>query len=209
MSGGKRPEAPEGTKESPVLRTFVAVPLEQECLEELARLRGELAGSGADFRWVSEGNFHITLKFIGNVTPDKVAEIEDILATSLESQRRFKIELEGIGGFPKLSRPKVVWVGVREGADRLSALASTVDKALSKIGIPRERQGFVPHITLGRMRSPEGLGALVSKISTFEWNRSLRSRVESVLLMKSVLTPKGAQYSVLRTFGLVEGEGKT
>ncbi|HHY38163.1 MAG TPA: RNA 2',3'-cyclic phosphodiesterase [Clostridia bacterium] len=201
MSGNQSKTA-EAKGQVLVLRTFVAVSLDKECSMGLSRILDELVVSGADFRWVSEDNLHITLKFLGNITADKIIEVENVLAASLEGQKGFEICLEGIGGFPKVNRPKVIWIGVKEGAARLSELARTVDKALSRIGIKREHKGFVPHVTLGRMRSPEGLGALVSKISTFEWNEPLRSRVESVLLMKSTLTPKGAKYSVLRTFPL-------
>lgn len=200
---GNQGKTAEERGQSSVLRTFVSVSLEKECSIGLGRILSELAASGADFRWVSTDNLHITLKFIGNIGADKVIEIGNVLAASLENQKGFEICLEGIGGFPKINRPKVIWIGVKEGAARLSELALTVDKALSRMGIKREHKGFVPHVTLGRMRSPQGLGALVSKISTLEWNEPLRSRVESVLLMKSTLTPKGAQYSVLRAFPLI------
>lgn len=198
----------EGTKDkssASVLRVFVAVLLEQEYLHRLAAIRDDLAASGADYRWVSNSSFHITLKFIGNIAENRVKAVKDAISSTLEGHSSFEMSIEGIGGFPNGNRPRVVWAGIREGSKELVELAESVDEGLSELAIPKDRQRFVPHITLGRMRSPKGLGDLALKMSLYDWKEPLRSAVESVSLMKSVLTPRGAQYSVLERFALSGG----
>ncbi|HYB62807.1 MAG TPA: RNA 2',3'-cyclic phosphodiesterase [Thermoplasmata archaeon] len=145
---------------------------------------------------------HLTLRFLGEVAPDRNAGIGARLAAVAAESSPFVLRLEGIGAFPDTARPRVVWVGVTQGRTELAELARRVRDALTPEFGP-DREGFVPHLTLFRVRSP------ADRTAAEELFRGLRPppparevTVHELLLKESVLGPRGADHRTLASFRL-------
>ncbi len=185
-----------------MIRAFVAVDLEpqtvQKIAEAIARLRPRMPG----IRWLPPTNFHLTLKFLGDVDEAKVASIAAALERDLYPFSCFTINAKGLGVFPDLKRPRILWVGLVGG--ELNALASRVEKALFPFGFAAERRVFTPHLTVGRWRqfdgSPKELGDEIEKWQGHDFGRS---KVDEVILFQSVLKPEGAVYHPLKVVTLI------
>ena len=183
------------------MRTFVAVPLSQQCLELLAGMQGKMRPLGADVRWVAIPSIHLTLKFLGEIDPAQVPILVESLKKCSAGELPFKLRLHGLGGFPNLHRPRVIWCGVEGDADRLIALQEKVERACADLGFPPESRPFHPHLTLGRVQGKRNLQQLLdyTKIAPdFEQGFD----ADRYHLYKSVLTPHGAIYTILDTIEL-------
>ena len=179
-----------------MVRTFIAVRVSDSVRQSLADLIGELRNSGADVKWVAPENLHLTMKFLGNVLETRVDEMAEAVSRACEGISPFEMSLEGVGAFPSIRRPKVVWVGVIKGKDVLINLNKNIEAELEPIGFERERRRFSPHLTIGRLRREGRPGDLADRLS-MEFNGG-ECVVESVYLMKSTLTPKGPIYEELK-----------
>ena len=142
---------------------------------------------------------HITLKFCG----ERPSETVDMLLDNLKNIRPtgpFDINIEGIGGFPDLQRPRVAWAGLRGDTGRLFAIRSEVEKAALKASIPKENKKYTPHITIGRRNSdlplPQRILSLMESATlvTAPWT------VSEITLMRSELSPMGPRYTPLGLF---------
>lgn len=150
-------------------------------------------------RWISAGNLHITLWFIGEVSggPDEPGVCRSILeamATPFETPC-FTAELAGLGVFPPSGPPRVFWMGVRAGAEGLSALHAQVGERLRPLGFEAERRPYSAHLTLARVRAsgrgrPAALRAVIGQMPA----GPARFRVDAVTVFASRLSPKGASY---------------
>jgi len=179
-----------------MVRTFIAVKVSDSVRESLTNLIGDLGDSGADVKWVAPENLHLTMKFLGNVLETKIDEVAAAVSRACEGISRFGISLEGVGAFPSIRRPKVVWVGVIKGKDVLINLNKNIEAELEPIGFERERRRFSPHLTIGRLRREGRPGDLADRLS-MEFNGG-ECIVDSVYVMKSTLTPKGPIYEELK-----------
>ena len=179
------------------LRTFIAVKLADDALAELARLSDDLAERWPPraVRWVPPQNIHLTLRFLGATDPDLVsargAGLDDAAAVSAP----FMLGIEGMGAFPGLRRPRVIWVGLQDPEERLVLLKEAVDRMLRPLGWEGEDRAFRPHLTLGRVRDgarpPSGDWMLPTPDRSFE--------VGALHLMESRLHPRGARYATLHS----------
>jgi len=183
------------------VRCFVAVELPDEVKAGLKELQAKLmSGAQAPAKWVDPYSIHLTLKFLGGVAASRIAPITAAIEEAARGIAPFSLKVEGLGAFPNLRQPQVVWVGVSGEVDRLAQLQQRLESSLARLGFAPENRRFSPHLTLARVRdqaSPlerEGLGSLISGTG-FEAGHSFR--VDSVSLMKSQLTREGAIYSRL------------
>ena len=183
------------------IRSFIAIELPDEAKEGLARLRNELQRNEHGFvKWVDPGGIHVTLKFLGNIPAGQVAEITGAIGEATQGISPFHLEISGLGAFPSVRQPRVLWVGVGGETDKLSRLQQNVDSALAALGFAREERPFAPHLTLARVREgtsgPErrSFSELLGS-ATFE--NKYPVEVEAVKLMRSELTRAGAIYSSL------------
>ena len=183
------------------MRLFVAVLLPEEIRQRLATAQDRLRYARADVSWVKPGNLHITLKFLGEMEPKRLDRIRSALAHAALRVTAFSAEVAGIGTFGGRT-PRVVWAGVREGAEPLGALAGAVEEALAGVGVPQERRGFTAHFTLGRIRSPKNLEALHAAIRAEPTGGFGATRVDQCVLIESQLDPGGSIYSVRERFVL-------
>ncbi len=192
----------------PMVRTFVAIELTSEVLSVLDRAQAALrkGPGGQAGRWVKGEGIHLTLKFLGNVPEEKLEDIYRAVRRACEGYTPFELTIAGLGCFPNVRRPRVVWVGLREETGQLAALQKKVEHELNRLGFPPEGRGFTPHLTLARVRQEaahadvEALGKAVAETPA----EDLASmQVVAVSVMKSDLKPGGAVYTELFRASLI------
>ncbi len=185
-----------------MIRAFIAVDLPDALIEEVASLQTELKRTGADVKWVEARNLHLTLKFLGDIEETLVPTLEEALTGLVHPRTPFMFHLEDLGAFPRVSHPRVVWVGIKNGQEDLMALASSVESALSRLGIPKEERPFSPHLTIGRVRSSDRLTPLVQKLQSASFKGKVPAPVDHLTLYQSALSPQGPTYTPLAQFPL-------
>ncbi len=185
------------------IRTFIAVELSRATRQKLDKIKGVLRDCSLQVKWVEQYNFHITLKFLGDVKAERLEEVKSVLADILAEEESFPIEVEGVGAFPNSDYPKVVWAGVGKGSNQLTQLQQKIEERMVEMGFKAERHSFTPHITLGRVDKQEkNLAPLSEKIKEFPFEISSLEAVDKVTLMKSELTPQGPDYTPVSEFEL-------
>ncbi len=185
-----------------IIRTFVAVELDEALRASLGDLQGRLkrAPLGRLGRWVDPNGIHLTLKFLGDVSKSQLPELRQALRRAAAAVPRFAIALSGLGCFPNARQPRVIWVGVQEPTGALQHLQCAVERELAAIGFPPEGRAFTPHLTLARIRDqvrPGERAELGAWIGRQEVGRLGTMQVASVSLMQSELRSAGAVYTCL------------
>ncbi len=180
------------------IRSFIAVELPENLKKELIRFEDDLRKKVPDCaRWVNPDGIHLTLKFLGNIRPEKVEEIRRAIEESCRNTLPFELKVTEIGVFPSLRRIQVIWIGVSGDLDRLVELQKSIDANLKRLGFTPETRPFTPHLTIARIResaSPEDRKRLSEVLSEVKCELMSPVRVESISLMRSDLTPGGAIY---------------
>jgi len=178
------------------VRAFVAVFPPPDVREALAGAARDLPVVGK-IRLTAPANIHLTLKFLGDVSQEVLARVAEGREPLRERHEPFEAAIAVFGAFPSPRKARILWAGVGEGADRLSALAQDVDQSLEPLGFEREGRAYVPHLTLGRARGrPVTLEA--TEVSPPVPGFSVR-RLD---LVESVLGGAGATYSTLAAYPL-------
>jgi len=180
------------------MRLFVALSISKEVREKLGTLVRELSAADPAPRWITPANLHITLKFIGETFPDRVAAICEALSEVRISQS-LNLEFRRLGFFPNARRPSVAWVGIESSPD-LVLLAAEINQALARLGIPSENKSFVPHLTIARLKQPRVSPALSAKIQEQSSRGFGFTSASEFHLMESRLKSGGAEYTMLRSF---------
>ncbi len=184
------------------IRTFIAVEVDQAILARLSAVQQHLRTAEAQVSWTRTEGMHLTLKFLGSVPESRLPEIAQALELAAGVIGPFRVSVASTGGFPNLSRMRVVWAGIDTGAEELRTLADAVDARLAERGFPREERPFSPHITLGRVKAPEGGDRLAQLVRTHQAEAYGEMLVSEIHLLRSDLSPTGARYTVLRAIGL-------
>jgi len=184
------------------IRSFLAVELPKEIIGKLGGVQDDLKPSGPYVKWVRPESIHLTLKFFGNIEEKIIDNISLVVKGVTSNTNVFNLEVIDIGVFPNMSRPKVIWVGVKFSDGTLDILQKEVGAGLEKIGFEHEGREFNPHLTLGRVKSLKEKRRLVEQIERFEGCELGSFKVEYLSLLKSDLRPTGAVYTKLRTFPL-------
>lgn len=183
-------------------RTFLAIELDSSIRTILHEIQGQLKKSGADVKWVNAENIHLTLKFFGNVSTEKVVRLIAILKENLREWKDFSFELMHLGAFPKIENPKIIWAGITSGQEEIKKIVSMLEDKICFLGFEKEPKDFVLHITLGRLRSSDNRCALGKLIQNYSFFQPLNQKVNQVVLFKSTLTSKGPIYEALARFDL-------
>jgi RNA 2',3'-cyclic 3'-phosphodiesterase len=181
-----------------MLRTFIAVAV--PCPAALRPVIRSLGEMGNAVRPVSPDTMHLTLKFLGDTPAEQVENIAGVLSESATGTGPFEFELVGIGAFPGLKRPGVVWAGVERG-EPLVTIAERLAKRLKTLGYPKERRPFSPHLTLARVRHkpPQSLFDLFAQHAATPLGTAA---VGEVTFYQSELRPEGSKYTVLSSVEL-------
>ncbi len=186
------------------MRAFIAVELTAVILQRLASLAADLRAripAGA-VRWVDPGGIHLTLKFLGEVSTGQAEEIRGVIEAVAADQHAFKMRVRGLGCFPNLRSPRVVWVGVEPADASLDGLQAGLETGCEALGFGREARAFSPHLTLGRIRREvrrEGIEALQAAVRQAGEVECGTMRVDRLHLIRSELKPSGPVYTVLST----------
>lgn len=165
--------------------------------QEISRVQAEIKKSGVSASWTRPDSVHLTLKFLGEVDESRAKEILGAVEAAATGLRPFKIEVAGIGVFPNPMTARVVWLGVAGEVDMLKFLQSSIEDAMSRLGFDREKRGFTPHLTLGRIRRIASRDTWLSSLEALKDIRLGAVYVEGVSLMKSELRRTGAVYTEL------------
>jgi RNA 2',3'-cyclic 3'-phosphodiesterase len=176
------------------MRIFVAVGLDAALRETVAGLRSRVNSTAASLRWVPPGNLHLTLKFLGEITERRTAGVVAAAREVAGRARPFSMTLAGMGAFPSPRRPRVVWVGVVEGSERLVALAGDLDAALRRMRFPKEAHPFRPHLTVARAKDADPAPDLSDTLRDLGGVMVGTQTVDTLFVMQSTLNPAGAIY---------------
>jgi 2'-5' RNA ligase len=189
------------------MRLSVALDIPESVRNSLAALAAKLRDACQNARWPRIEGLHVTLKFIGETSPEKMEMIKRAL-TAIPVPAPFSINIRGLGFFPNARRPRVLWAGI-ESSPELAELAAAVDASLHPLGIPREERAFTPHLTLARFSTPgnlDSLHAAIEKAGTVDFGSITAKEFH---LYQSVLKPGGAEYTRLATFSFAAASAET
>ena len=179
------------------MRLFLALNLPKKEREKIDRAARPLREQELPVRWVDEADFHVTLKFLGQVRPERVESIQEVMDRVAASTIPFHATVAGFGAFPTIRKPSVLWAGV-QATPELRCLKQDLEWALAELGFEKETRAFHPHLTLGRARDNGGAGAFrglddvaasLAVDSTFP--------VRSVDLMRTTSSRDGTRYELL------------
>lgn len=177
------------------LRAFIAISLPEPVLQAIVTAQDTLRRSGLKIRWVRKEGIHLTLKFLGDIDRDDVEDIHGAMERAAGPFSPLALWGEGIGVFPDLRRPRVVWVGVSGDREVLRALQGEMETELSGLGFPKEKRPFKGHLTLGRVKGRLDRTQLIDALEALRGFRTESFTAESVVLFQSDLRPDGAVYT--------------
>lgn len=191
------------------IRAFIAIELPDPVKDSLSSLEDRLRPAEHPYvKWVDPQGIHLTLKFLGNIATDQVPRIIEAITLASQGTSPLKLQIGGLGAFPNLQRPRVIWVAVTGEVDTLIALQQGMDQALMPLGFAIEKRPFSPHLTLGRLReraSPGERNSIGKLVTATKSEGSPAQEVKQISLMRSTLTPSGAIYSRLASIELKGG----
>ena len=153
-------------------------------------------------KWVPTGNIHITLKFFGETHEDRIPDISKALRSAAEKHPPFQFELKNVGLFGSTYKPRVIWFGI-ENSEALKNLAVSVINDLEKAGWERDRQNFVPHLTVARIKSVQDRHLFQHTIDQFKFSTIQTENVKEFYLYESILRKEGPIYNVLENYPLL------
>ena len=183
-----------------MIRTFIAVNLAAPVIEEIAKVRSALQEAKGEIRWTRVEGLHLTLKFLGDIERNQVEPILAALRETTRARLPLHILAQGLGAFPHLRRPRVLWVGL--SGEGLQEMSEAIETALVPLDFPPEEREFTPHLTLGRVRSLRGWEHVLARVKEYEHTRFGESLVDQVTLYQSELRPDGAVYTALGSAAL-------
>ena len=184
------------------MRMFVAIPVPDKVKQHARMFRNDLGVSRADIKWVDYQNYHLTLKFLGEVNEAALPEIKQNLMRAADSCPSFNLSVDDLGFFPSRMRPRVVWLGLRGEIEKAEFLGERVDAYLASLGFEEEKEHRF-HLTLGRVRSDAKINEMLKIAEHMAGKGKISSfKVAHIHLMESTLGPGGPTYSVLETYDL-------
>ena len=187
------------------IRAFLALDPPPDVLDRIAGIQAALKRDirGA-LSWVRPEGIHLTLKFFANIAEGDLETVSETVAGQTGGVRPLHLEARGLGVFPGLRRPRIIWIGIGGEVSRLAALQQAIDGGLETRGFPREGRPFRAHLTLARIRSPQGLGGLDVALAAKGAESAGAFTATGLTLFRSKLTPKCAIYTTLGHFPLCQ-----
>jgi 2'-5' RNA ligase len=188
------------------IRLFLAIFPPAPVLEKIEKCQQELRSrfSTPEIRWTNPAQIHLTLHFFGSVSRAQSELFSEAIESVLKSENSFRLRAEGVGCFPTMKRPRILWAGLTDETGALLNLKTKLDQRLASVGCEIETRKFDPHLTFARVkqlrvadirRFPDQIAAMESTWFG-DWN------VRKIQLTQSQLSPKGALYSPLKEFSL-------
>lgn len=183
-----------------MIRSFLAVDLPRAVKDRLARYITLLKPETAGIKWVNPDQVHLTLKFFGAIPEETVTAIGPAVSRTVQGCPPFDLILQGVGGFPNIRRPRVIWAGLGGDREALKQLWLRLEDAFFVMGIPREERPFNPHLTLGRNKTGAPSETLFLRLANWKEPESEPFAIRELVLFRSDLKPGGPVYTVLNTF---------
>jgi 2'-5' RNA ligase len=184
-------------------RVFVAIelpaPVRRKLIEHIDRLRILLPDERAS--WVPEENLHLTLKFLGDVPIPKIELVAQATQSAAELVEPFELIVGGGGAFPTTGQPRVLWIGIEDSSGRLGLLHQTLEAACEKAGFAREQRPFHPHLTIARLRKPQGSRHLATMHKEIGFDRET-VLASDLALIRSELSSAGSRHTVISRHNL-------
>ena len=190
-----------------MIRSFVALLLTDALRQAIAATIERLRPLASTVAWVPPQNLHVTLQFLGGQTEERLAAAEAALDDAAALSAPIEVAFHGIGAFPGIERPRILWIGLAQGALEARALQARITAALAAQGFPAEDHPWHPHVTIGRVYDErrwrhEAGPALRSALAHAATTSFGTLRVAEVALMRSDLSPAGARYTERRLVSL-------
>lgn len=183
---------------NPFVRLFFCLELSAEVKRAIAAVAKRCQKALGGGSWVPEENYHLTVRFLGEVEDGKLPDLLSLGADVARKVSPFSLALEVLGGFPSSKRARVLWVGPKEESPEFLRLVELTEESLQRLGFPPEGKGALPHVTLARFKIPKDLSVILAK----ENLAIPRVEVESLTLMRSELRPEGARYTPISRWPL-------
>lgn len=180
-----------------MLRLFIAIELDEEIRAELFAEIKYLKSHFPEIRWVRPENLHITMKFLGNIAENEIEDISEIMDIAAEKNPPFSAEIQDLGCFPHVERPRIVWAGCRQGSLEISNIVSCLDEKLKLLGYKPEKRNFTPHITIGRVKKPAqamGIEEIINDAQQIDFGIL---DVSAITLFMSELKKEAPRYSAM------------
>ncbi len=181
------------------MRSFIAFDLDNDSvLNRLAAAQKMLIQTNADLKLVEPKNIHVTVRFLGLISPDMVEKVHAAMKNIKFTP--FNIQISGLGVFPTINYPRVVWAGITDGAQQLKSIFEQLEPQIHDLGFAPDPNGFSPHLTIARVRSGANKQRLVDLVQRQENYDFGNIRADCLRLKKSQLSPKGPMYSTLKEY---------
>ena len=187
------------------MRLFFTIRVREEIIRSVGKGVDRLRETRAAVRWVKPEGIHLTVRFLGETGEDRVDALVGAMSAVCGTFHPFPLRVEGLSAYPDLRRPRVIWAGVREPSGVLVRLGAATEKTVVEMGWKKEKHGFSPHITLGRVKGSINITRLTEVIRSLTDERWGDQEVEDLILFRSRLKPEGAVYEKVHVFPL----GKT
>ena len=186
---------------SDVIMTFIAVDLPPSVLDTLGQISHQLQEKMPDtpVRWVDNQKMHLTLKFLGDISTENISMVEKTLLSEGAKRSPMELGIGGIGAFPKMRHPRVIWIGVEAPTD-LFDLRRGIEDGVARLGYNYDKYEFTPHLTLGRISrkaSARDVRTVGNVLHDIQVGYIGAARIEAVHLYRSDLSPGGAKYTCL------------
>lgn len=179
------------------IRSFIAFDIENEqILTRLSAAQKLILETGADLRLVAPQNIHVTVRFLGSISPSMVEKVYEAMKNVKFTP--FTIQIRGIGVFPSISYPRVVWVGMTDGVEQLKTIFNHLEPQIRALGFEADAYGFSPHLTIARVKTganKQRLVELLTKKGDYEIGTI---NANCLRLKRSQLSPKGPTYSIIK-----------
>jgi 2'-5' RNA ligase len=179
-----------------IARVFLSVDIEdQSLLSRIREIQGLLNHEAAKMKLVEEENIHFTWRFFGDTSLNTVDQIRvELEKLDFDS---FSIDISGVSAFPRINRPRVIWIGVANNADLMVKLKKETDNLISVLGFKPEKKKFIPHATIARVRVVRNRDSMIQNLESIADESVGTMNIDSISMTKSTLTPSGPIYKTL------------
>ena len=187
------------------MRAFIAIELPVEIRDGLSNIQDRLKVELPKLSWVKPQNLHLTLKFLGDISPEQLCNIKRITTEIIKTTAGFKIRLENLGVFPNLHAARTIWFGTNQPPSGLKQLEKQLETRLVEAGIPQQERTFCTHITIGRIKAHSIASDLKKAIDKVEVDKTYANwefNCREFALFESTLGPGGPTYTILVRFNL-------